>query len=117
MGCLRSNSNYLTFSTNKETSNTINYVKHTRRYFVMDNCINNFHVGRHVCQIIVNYSYAPLMGYLNELKQYSIEYSVNESTIYTNFGNLNMLQSRTIKVSNIEGLAGINKKVSTFAHY
>lgn len=76
LGCPRSNSNYLTYTTNKSISNTINYVKHTKKDVTLDCFIDKFHVGSHLVQTVLNYEYYRKMGYLNELKQYNIDYTV-----------------------------------------
>lgn len=79
LGCPPSNSNYLTYSNNKPKSNTNSYIKHTKQDFMLDyDVINKFHVGSHVAETIVKYSYKPHMGYLNCIKQYTSDTSVTE---------------------------------------
>lgn len=87
LGCPRSNSNYLTYSTNKESTDTINYVKHTKKYFMLDSFIDKFHVGTHVGQTVINYKYKSTMGYLNEHKQYCFDKSSDEATLETTSDN------------------------------
>lgn len=110
LGCPRSNSDYLTYTTNVESSNTHNYVRHTKKDVMLDCFIDKFHVGSHVGQTIVNYRYKPKMGYLNDLRRFSLDASVSA----TNVDSRNMLQTRELTTSHVEGVTGISKKQIPF---
>lgn len=103
-GCPRSNSNYLAYLTNSESQ----VPKHTKDNVCLGNYTNRFHVGSHVGQTVVRYSYKPKRGFLNSLKEYSLPGMSNGASLDTNFDANFMIQERIIKTAK-EGCTAMNK--------
>lgn len=77
---------------------------------MLDTYINKFHVGSHVGQNIINYTYKPTFGYLNSIKSYTL--NDVERSLDCSFEN--MIYSRNVKQSNKEGITGLNKQKNPF---